>query len=152
MKKIFLVSFFALLLFSTVNAQSTKKGKKEGVNFFEGTWNELLEKAKKDKKPFWVDVYTTWCGPCKMMARQTFADAEVGKFTDTYFISYKLDAEKGEGVSISEKYGVEAYPTFLIFNAEGKLISKEEGFMDAERFVYVLEKHKETKAKTKNKK
>lgn len=142
MKKIFLISILALSLFSIAYAQKKAATKKGGVTFFEGTWNELLNKAKQEKKPFWVDVYTTWCGPCKMMAKQTFADASVGEFTDANFISYKIDAEKGEGETISEKYGVEAYPTFLIFDANGKLLSKEEGFMDAERFVYVLEKHK----------
>ncbi|TAE71414.1 MAG: thioredoxin family protein [Bacteroidetes bacterium] len=147
MKKIFLVGILALFFFSNLLAQ--KKAAKSGVTFYEGTWNELLAKAKEEKKPFWVDIYTTWCGPCKMMAKQTFADEEVGKFTSENYISYKLDAENGEGVNISEKYGVEAYPTFLIFNAEGKLLAKEEGFKDAERFIYVLEKYKEKKKKKK---
>ncbi len=133
------------------NLLAQKKAVSAGVTFFDGTWEQLLAKAKAQKKPFWVDVYTTWCAPCKMMAKQTFADAEVGTFTSENFISYKLDAEKGEGETISQKYGVEAYPTFLVFNAEGKLVGKEEGFMDAERFIYVLEKYNKTNKKKKKK-
>jgi thioredoxin-related protein len=75
------------------------------------------------------------------MSKLTFTDEEVGKVTDQYFIAYKVDAEKGEGITIAEKYKVNAYPTVLFFNTDGKQIGKEKGMMDVEKFLYVLEKY-----------
>jgi thiol:disulfide interchange protein len=112
-----------------------------GITFFQGTWAELLAEAKSKSKPFFVDTYTEWCGPCKAMSKLTFTDEEVGKVTDQYFIAYKVDAEKGEGITIAEKYKVNAYPTVLFFNTDGKQIGKEKGMMDVEKFLYVLEKY-----------
>ncbi len=121
----------------------------EKVKFFEGSWNELLAAAEKEKKPFWVDVYTTWCGPCKTMAKFTFTDDEVGKISNAGFLSYKLDAEKGEGVKLASQYNVDAYPTILFFGADGKLLGREVGLQDAERFAYNMGKYGKKKGKTK---
>lgn len=44
----------------------------EGIRFESFTFHEALEKAKQEKKLIFVDCYTTWCGPCKMMSEQVF--------------------------------------------------------------------------------
>jgi thioredoxin-related protein len=148
MKKITWIIFVFLSVAIFVQAQTKKNNnKKDGVEFVEGDWANMLATAKQNKKPFWVDVYTTWCSPCKKMAKETFTDEEVVKFVKDNFLAYKIDAEKGEGETIAEKYNVEAYPTILIFSAEGKLLGREVGYMDSERFVYVLEKYKKKKSK-----
>ncbi len=144
MKYIFSFVLLVVFCFQTQHTFAQNPGDKvaKGISFNKGSWNELLSDAKKNKKPFFVDVYTTWCGPCKKMSKETFQDAEVGKYINSNFLAYKLDAEKGEGVGLSEKFDVEAYPTILFFNADGKLLGKEEGFMDSERFIFVAEKYK----------
>lgn len=143
MKYILSFAFFLLFLGTYQHSSAqTQKGAVAGISFEKGTWAQLLGEAKKNKKPFFVDVYTTWCGPCKKMAKETFKDAEVGKYINTHFLAYKLDAEQGEGVGLSEKFKVEAYPTLLFFNADGKLLGKEEGFKDVENFLYLAEKYK----------
>jgi thiol:disulfide interchange protein len=113
----------------------------EEVEFFAGSWKELLAKASKEGKPFWVDVYTTWCGPCKMMAKTTFKDDAVAKTSKKSFLAYKIDAEKGDGLKVASDYNVEAYPTILFFSADGKLLGREEGMQDAERFAYTIDKY-----------
>lgn len=125
----------------TTHSDKSVASVSEGIEFFGGDWEALLAKAKKDKKPFFVDTYTSWCGPCKMMSKLTFTDAEVAKLANQYFIPYKIDAEKGEGVEIANEYKVHAYPTILFFDAKGNKIGKEVGYMDAEKFVYVMEKY-----------
>ncbi|CCH00061.1 thioredoxin domain protein [Fibrella aestuarina BUZ 2] len=99
-----------------------------GIHFFTGTWNELLAEAKKQKKPVFVDVYTTWCGPCKLMAKQAFPDKAVGDLFNANFISYQIDAEKGEGIEVAKKYNVTAYPTSLFVSADGDLIQRTVGY------------------------
>lgn len=99
-----------------------------GIAFQQGDFQAILEKAKAENKLVFMDVYTTWCGPCKMLDRNTFSSAEVGsKFNDA-FINYKLDAEKGEGVSIAMKYGVRAYPNMLFINGNGELVHRVVGY------------------------
>lgn len=85
----------------------------QGIAFETGTWKEVVAKAKKEKRLVYVDVYTTWCGPCKMMAKEIFPQKEAGDKYNTHFINYKIDAEKGEGIAFAEKYKVNGYPTNL---------------------------------------
>jgi len=131
----------------SVNSPDTKTA--EEVKFFDGSWKELLAAATKQKKPFWVDVYTTWCGPCKIMSKTTFTDDGVGKASNKGFIAYKLDAEKGEGIKLASEYNVDAYPTVLFFSADGKLLGREVGLQDAERFAFTMDKYMKKTGKTK---
>jgi len=107
MKKILII---ALMLFAgSVSAQ-------EGIQFFQGSWNEALAKAKAENKLIFVDIYTSWCGPCKLMAKDIFPLRSVGEKFNKNFINYKIDAEKGEGIMVAKTYKVNAYPTYLFVN------------------------------------
>ena len=99
-----------------------------GIRFFTGSWSQLLAEAKKQNKPVFVDVFTTWCGPCKLMAKQAFPDKAVGTLFNANFISYQIDAEKGEGLDVAKKYAVTAYPTSLFVSADGNLIQRTVGY------------------------
>ena len=67
------------------------------VAFEELTFQEALAKAKQNNKLLFVDCYTSWCGPCKMLAREVFTNNEVADYFNAHFISLKVDCEKGEG-------------------------------------------------------
>ena len=69
----------------------------QGADFKQITLKEALEQAKVQGKMVFVDCYTTWCGPCKMMAQEVFSREDVGQFMNTRFVNVKLDMEKGEG-------------------------------------------------------
>ena len=99
-----------------------------GIKFFTGSWNDVLAEAKRQNKPVFVDIFTTWCGPCKLMAKQAFPDPKVGEKFNANFISYQIDAEKGEGVAVAKKYAVDAYPTSLYVAANGDLIHRAIGY------------------------
>ena len=116
--------------------------KSAGVSFFKGNWNALKSRARRVNKPFFVDVYTTWCGPCKAMTRNTFSASSVGSYANRNFVAYKIDAEKGEGPNIARKYRVRAYPTVLFFDAKGNLVGREVGYQNASRFVSTLQKYR----------
>ena len=119
------VLFFSVLGFS------------QGIEFEHGSWKEVLEKAKQTNKPIFVDVYTSWCGPCKKMSKDIFPLAEVGKVYNANFVCYQIDAEKGEGIQIAKKYEVMSYPTYLFIKADGTLFSRSVGYMEAEKFIAV---------------
>ncbi len=105
------------------------------ITFEHGTLNEALAKAKQAKKPLFVDVYATWCGPCKQMAATAFVDPEVSTFYNANFISLKLDGEKNDGPEVMSKYGINAYPTLLYFDASGNLAGKVVGGMQAKQLL-----------------
>lgn len=122
------------------NGPAKKELAGEGINFFHGTWEEAKAKAASENKPIFVDVYTTWCGPCKMMSRYTFTDDKVAEYYNKNFICVKADAERGEGVTLARKYKVRAYPTLLYTDKEGKILLKTEGARSADAFVKLGEK------------
>lgn len=99
----------------------------QGIEFFHGTWDEALVKAKEEQKIIFVDCFTTWCGPCKKMAATTFKDAEVGEFFNKNFINMKLDMEQAEGKKFGQKYAVSAYPTLYFINDKGEVVKKVVG-------------------------
>lgn len=107
----------------------------DGIQFSHGTWKEILSQAKKQNKLVFIDVYTSWCGPCKQMVAEIFPKKEVGELFNASFINYKIDAEKGEGVEIAKKFGVRAYPTYLFVNGDGELVYRTSGYMAAAPFL-----------------
>lgn len=100
--------------------------------------NEALAAAKKEKKLVFVDFYTDWCGPCKRMAADVFPQKNLGDYMNKRFVSIKLNAEK-EGKEDAKHYGVSAYPTFYVLDAEGEKKLQITGFMDAESFMAKIE-------------
>lgn len=126
-KKLFQGLALGLLLAgSTMNAQ---------ITFEHGTWEEVKAKAEKENKPIFVDAYTTWCGPCKWMAKNVFSQEQVGVYMEQNFIAYKMDMEKGEGPSFAKANNVVAYPTLLYFDATGEMIHKGIGARDADGLI-----------------
>jgi len=100
-----------------VNAQESE----DGIKFFKGTWEEVIQESIKENKPIFVDAYTVWCGPCRWMNANVFPVKEVGDFFNENYISYKFDMEKGEGPLFAKKYQINAYPTLLFLDSEGKV-------------------------------
>ena len=97
----------------------------QGIEFVEiSSFSEAVQKAKDSSKSIFVDCYTEWCGPCKMMAKKEFVKEEAGSYFNPRFVSVKIDMEKGEGPALAKKYDIHAYPTFLFFSAEGKEIGR----------------------------
>jgi len=112
-------------------------GFSQGIEFEHGTWKEVLQKAQQSNKPIFIDVYTSWCGPCKKMSKDIFPLTEVGKVYNANFICYQIDAEKGDGIEIAKKYEVKAYPTYLFLKNDGTLFSKLVGSMEVEKFIAI---------------
>lgn len=121
-------------------------------------WVNIEEADKlqsQTNKKLFVDVYTTWCGPCKMLDQYTFSDPKVAEYLSNNFITVKLDAEssatyifKGKkynfktvgrsGVNELADYllsGNLRYPSMVIVNPDGTVAATILGFLKPDEFL-----------------
>lgn len=108
---------------------------KEGIQFIESNWAKAKAEAKKQNKLIFLDAYATWCGPCKMLKRNTFPDKAAGEFFNKYFVNVALDMESGDGPAVAATYQVNAYPTLIITDADGNMITYTKGYIDASQLI-----------------
>ena len=80
--------------------------------------NDNFESYKNGSLPFVVDLWATWCGPCRMLAPII---AELAEEYDGKVVIGKCDIEEAEDVPMA--YGVRNIPTILFFK-DGKLVDK----------------------------
>jgi thiol-disulfide isomerase/thioredoxin len=135
---------FAFIGFATTSlAQSDV-----GINFTKAdSWKAVVAKAKAENKYIFLDGYTTWCGPCIMMAKKIFPLPEVGEFYNANFINVKVqldttDRDSDEvkkwykdGNYLMTTYKINAFPTYLFFSPDGELVHRELGSSDADAFI-----------------
>ena len=129
------IRIFLFALLCTVLALPAMAQEGKGIQFFKGTFAQALAKAKSEGKPLFVDFYAVWCGPCKKMEKQIFTQPEVGEYFNKHFVAVQLDAEKPENVDAAKTYKVEAFPTLGIFDGEGKALSINVGYMNAQELM-----------------
>lgn len=128
MKKQILIASFALC-FLAGEAQN------RSVKFEDKPLSEVVEMADNQGKLVFLDCYTSWCGPCKRMANDVFTLDRVADFFNSKFVNIKIDMEKGEGPELAKKYGVKAYPTFLLLDGNGKELYRIVGGAAPDDFV-----------------
>lgn len=92
MKK-FLLLFVIALVGATAQAQEIKWV----------TFQEAIKAQKKKPKPIFMDVYTHWCGPCKMLDQNTFSAPEVIKVIKDQYYAVKFNAEGNEDIEFLNK-------------------------------------------------
>ena len=107
----------------------------QGIDFFHGSYEEALKKARSENKGIFVDVYTSWCGPCKKMAWEVFTQAGVGDYFNTHFVCLKLDAEKDKEHPFFQHFKATAFPAFFWLNGEGEVWDMHVGYAEPQEFL-----------------
>ena len=67
------------------------------VKFETKSTDAVREMAIKQGKLVFIDLYASWCPPCRMMERQVFSRKDVGEFMDQRFVAAKYDTDKTTG-------------------------------------------------------
>jgi len=88
---------------------------------------DVVDKAAAENKLVFVDIYTDWCLPCKIMEEEVFTNEKLGDFFNENFISYKVNAEKANGPDLMVLYDVKAYPTLLFLDIKGRVLESKKG-------------------------
>jgi thioredoxin 1 len=102
------------------------------------TLAEAKQSATEAGKPIFVDLSTVWCGYCKKMKKNVYTNAAVAQAMNAGFIPLALDGEKSDGAELVSALGINGFPTLLILDAQGNVIKKNTGYLDAEQLIAFL--------------
>lgn len=107
-----------------------------GVNWVQAdSIEQLFQIARKQNKPLFVDFYTSHCGGCIMMLKQTFPKKEVGDYMNENFVCGKLNCGVKPSSRLANEYHIDAVPTFLIFSPDSVLIHRTIGYMPSDEWI-----------------
>jgi thiol-disulfide isomerase/thioredoxin len=98
------------------------------------TVDEAIRSSIAAKKPLVAEFGAAWCGPCKAFEESVLPQSDVQRaLVDVVFVRYDIDVSPG--VEAAERFGISAYPTFVVIDVHGKIASTHQGFADATQFV-----------------
>ncbi|MBO9573148.1 MAG: thioredoxin family protein, partial [Chitinophagaceae bacterium] len=122
----------------------------KGISFEHGiSWQQVKAKAKAEKKFIFIDVFATWCGPCKWMDGNTYTTEKAGIFMNDRFINVKVQADSSKNDNEEVKswyatsrqfmneYKINAFPNFLYFDPNGKLVHQFSGVLDDSMLIVI---------------
>lgn len=123
------------------------KSKKAEVTWYD--FEKGIAAGKKEKKMVVVDFYTTWCGWCKVMDKETYGHASIIKYAKEKLVLVKVNAESDEKTRFREQeytyrelaaaFGVNSYPATAFIDASGEVLTLVPGYIPADKFLPVLE-------------
>ena len=135
------VLFFAGFL-AGCDASPTDRKAVSGVQMETGwltDYDAALKQAQSSNKLVVIDFFATWCGPCRMMERNTFSDEKVRQRL-AGFVPLKIDVDKQP--KLAARYGIEGMPTTLVVDATGKPVTGAVGYLEEADYLAVLDKAK----------
>jgi thioredoxin-related protein len=132
-------------------------------------WTDLetaQKAAKQDGKPLLIDVHTSWCGPCRLLASVTFMDQQTADYINSHFHPVNFDAEGADTIvyngqtytnpsfkaelkgrrngthqltlQIAPVNGRVAYPTLVYMDRDGQVLAPVQGYMTPEQIEPIL--------------
>jgi uncharacterized protein YyaL (SSP411 family) len=129
------------------------------------TWDEAIAANQKAPKKIFIDVYTDWCGWCKVMDSKTFSDSSVAAYMNANFYCVKFNAEQKEDIKYKDatfKYKAEKkahelalsllngemmYPSYVFLTETEKRITIVKGYYEVDPFLKNLKTINEFKEK-----
>jgi thioredoxin-related protein len=151
MKKPFLLLLILLASFNFINAQK--------IEWM--TLAQAMEAQKAEPKKIFMDVYTDWCGPCKLLDKNTFQNPDVSSYISEHYYAVKFNAEGQEEINFFDQtftnpnydpnrkgrnathqftqfLGVKGYPTMVFFSENGDPIMPVVGYQKPQQLELFL--------------
>ncbi|MBN1116340.1 MAG: DUF255 domain-containing protein [Bacteroidales bacterium] len=146
-------SFSLILAFSTL---LILKGNAQEVKWY--SIEEAVELNKQEPRKFVIDVYTDWCGWCKVMEKNTFNNEIIAKYLNEKYYPVKLNAEQKADIDFlgtSYKYiaqgnrgyhelaaaflgGQMSYPSVVFLDEKIQGLHIEKGYIKAKQFDMII--------------
>ena len=112
--KISVLSVIAVLLLGALPVQSQVVFEETGIK-------AVFQKAREENKLVFMDCYTTWCGPCKMLA--PVLEEMADEYKQVKFVKVDVDQD----VDLARRYGIQSIPNVIFFK-DGKAVDQLVGF------------------------
>jgi thioredoxin-related protein len=156
-------AFFSILIL-LVFTQSALRAQHESIQWM--SMDEVEAAMKKEPRKILIDVYTPWCGPCKMMANNTFTNPQIVEYINQNYYAVKFNAEGSEDVTflgttytnpqydpargngrngtheftmaVAPVNGRVAYPTIVYMDESFKILSPVQGYMQPDQIMPIL--------------
>ena len=143
MKKLLLFIVIIGFTFSG-KAQETK------INWM--SFEEAIAAQSKEPRKIMIDMFTTWCGPCRMLDKNTFQNKDVAAYVNQNYYAVKFNAEGDGDITFKDQtfsnpnydplkkrgrnsqhqlaasFGVNAYPTVLFLDEKADLLLPVKGY------------------------
>ncbi|HYW94858.1 MAG TPA: thioredoxin family protein [Bacteroidales bacterium] len=125
------IAGFVTMMFLVFSSETSFSQIKFSEITNESEWNQLTEQAQKAGKPIFLDVYATWCGPCKYLEKNVYTNPELGTYFNDNYINAKMDGETDFGSTFARSHQLEAYPTMFFLTPASDVIAKIVGVREA---------------------
>lgn len=130
---------------------------------------EAVKLQKKNPKKIMIDAYTNWCGPCKMLDKNTFQNKDVAAYVNKHYYAVKFNAEGNETINfkgnvftnpgynpanenrrnsqhqLSTYFSVRSYPTILILDEKAEFLTPVIGYKTPQQLELYLKLFKDNK-------
>lgn len=148
--KIKLISLLALVAILSLTGFKKAPSEEVGVNWV--TLEQAQELQKTEPRPILIDVYTTWCGPCKKMSKTTFADESIVEYINSKYYAVKFDAESNETIRFKEEdyksprrthsfanyLKISGYPSSVFMNEKLETLANVPGYLSKKEYLPLL--------------
>lgn len=149
------IVFITLLLMVFAVASQAQNG--EEIKWY--SFEEAVQKNKENPKMIFVDLYTNWCGWCKVMDNKTFSDPVIAKYMNENFYPVKFNAEGSDTVefagrtyvnprpgvtksthqlAIAMLQGKLSYPSYALMNKNNQMVQVLNGYIKKEQFEPII--------------
>jgi len=129
------VVFVGYFAYTRLQPDPYKETTEMGVQFTNKTFDEAKVLASSEDKLLFVEVYAPWCGTCKKMKKTSLSDTEVGKRFDETFVSIAINGDASPGSELTAKWDIQGYPTILVMDKSGTVLTKQSGYHDKEALL-----------------
>jgi thioredoxin-related protein len=160
-------SLFVVFIIVALNSNSFAQ---EATTVKWYTIEEVQDLVKKEPRKIYIDMYTDWCGWCKVMDKKTFTNKDIIQMLNTNFYAVKFDAEGKENVNFKNQdfkfvaqgsrgyhelaaalmQGKMSYPTSVFLDEKLNLLSPVPGYYPPEKLDPLLKFFGENHYKTVN--
>jgi thiol:disulfide interchange protein len=115
-------------------------GSRSGFHW-ETDFDAALARARKENKIVMVDVYTDWCGYCKKLDREVYANPRVQEKLSEMIVPVKVNPEKSVAhARVAHRFGTKAYPHIIFVNANNETIHEIPGYLPLDYFLQTLDR------------